>query len=263
MEDGGGKLKVGLHDVKIQPNHAMVSEGMKPGDYVHIIVSDTGIGMTPEVLETIYDPYFTTKPPGEGTGLGLSVVHGIVESYGGKISVESTKGVGSSFSIWLPITKKRQLESAYKPEMLPVGRERVLLVDDEPSIAKIGAQILKRLGYAVTTRTSSIEALELFRSKSNYFDLVITDMTMPNMTGDALARELIKIRFDIPVILCTGYSNKISEAQALDMGIKAIAYKPIIRSELAKTVRQLLDEHQGGSNLDRQLMKNNNQPRTL
>lgn len=235
-------MTVSLKDVQINRDHAVAKEGLRSGDYIEIQVADNGSGMTPKTLGSIFDPYFTTKPAGEGTGMGLSVVHGIVESYGGKITVESTLGKGTLFAIYLPITKKRQLDRTYESENLPIGKEHILLVDDEPAIAKVSAQILERLGYTVTTQTSSLEALELFRSRSQDFDLIITDMTMPNMTGDILASELIKLRPRIPVILCTGYSKKIPDEQIQEKAINAIAYKPIIKSELAKTVRKVLDE---------------------
>ena len=189
-----------------------------------------------------FEPYFTTKAHGEGTGIGLAMVHGVVESYGGQISVESQLGKGTTFTIHLPITKKQSAQGAYVPEELPTGTERILFVDDEAPIAKMGSQILERLGYSVTTRTSGIEALELFRTKPNDFDLVVTDMTMPNLTGDKLAVELMKIRPEIPVILCTGYSKKISDETASEIGIKAFAYKPVVKADLAKSVRKVLDE---------------------
>jgi CheY-like chemotaxis protein len=169
-------------------------------------------------------------------------VHGIVESYDGKITVDSQLGKGTIFSICLPVTEKRSARGAYVPKQLPTGTEHILFVDDELPIAKMGGQILERLGYRVTVRTSSVEALELFRSKPNDFYLVLTDMTMPKMTGDVLASELMAIRPDIPVILCTGYSKKISEETASEIGIKAVAYKPIVKADLAKTVRKVLDD---------------------
>ena len=189
MEDEGGILDVILKDVVIDSRNMASAGGIKPGDYIEIKVSDTGAGISPVILASIFEPYFTTKPPGEGTGMGLAMVHGIVESYSGEISVNSTLGQGTVFTIYLPITRKRKTNRLYESLELPMGTERILFVDDEAPIAKMGSQGLERLGYKVTTRTSSVEALELFKQKRNDFDLVITDMTMPNMTGDTLATE--------------------------------------------------------------------------
>jgi len=243
MEDKGGILEFGLKDVVMNMGANRKKLDLTSGNYIEIKVSDTGVGIAPEIIGSIFDPYFTTKGPGEGTGMGLAMVHGIIESYGGKISVDSKPGQGTLFTIYLPVTRKRQGgHHPYQPETLPAGTERILFVDDEASIAKMGGQTLERLGYTVSIRTSSIEALELFRTKPNDFDLVITDMTMPNMTGDRLAIELMKIRPDIPVILCTGYSKRISDETATEMGIKTFIYKPIVKVDLAKTVREVLDE---------------------
>jgi len=247
MEDKGGILEFSLKDVVMDRGVTREKLGLKPGNYIEIKVSDTGIGIAPEIIGSIFDPYFTTKNPGEGTGMGLATVHGIIESYGGKISVDSKLGQGTRFTIYLPMTGKRQEHHPYQPETLPTGKERILFVDDEAPIAKMGGQALERLGYTVSIRTSSIEALALFRTKPNDFDLVITDMTMPNMTGDSLAIELMKIRPDIPVVLCTGYSKNISEESASEMGIKAFIYKPVVKADLAKTVRKVLDEAKGSA----------------
>jgi len=241
MEDNGGILEFSLKDVVVDRSVNREKLGLKPGNYIEIMVSDTGTGIAPEIIDSIFDPYFTTKGPGEGTGMGLAMVHGIIKSYGGKISVNSKPGQGTLFTIYLPVTGKRHEHRPYEPETLPTGKERILFVDDEASIAKMGGQAFERLGYTVSIRTSSIEALELFRSKPNDFDLVITDMTMPNMTGDRLAIELMKIRPDIPVILCTGYSKRISDETASEIGVKAFIYKPIVNADLAKTVRKVLD----------------------
>ncbi len=242
MEENGGTLEVDLTDVRIDRVNTIHGLELKPGDYIKLNISDTGTGIPPEVMKSIFEPYYTTKKPGEGTGLGLSLVHGIVESYHGKIELKSELGQGSVFSVYVPIVKKDESYRSYELSILPSGSERILLIDDEVSIAKMESQILEGLGYKVATRTSSVEALELFRSKPSDFDLVITDMTMPNMTGDKLAVELMKIRRDIPVILCTGYSKKISGETASEIGIKAFAYKPVIKADLAKTVRKVLDE---------------------
>ena len=245
MEENGGVLTVSLKDTVIEKRFGERDIGLKDGHYVALSVSDTGTGIPPEIIDSIFDPYFTTKGPGQGTGMGLAMVHGIVESYSGKITVKSTYDKGTTIIIYLPITQKRKTQRSYENKQLPTGAERILFVDDEAPIAKMGARNLAGLGYSVTSRTSSLEALELFRAKPNKIDLVITDMTMPNMTGDKLAVELLKIRPDIPIILCTGYSKKISDETASEIGIKAIAYKPIVKADLAKMVRKVLDETKG------------------
>ena len=242
MEDEGGILEFSLKDVVVEKGLNRERSNLEPGNYIEMKISDTGVGIAPEIIGSIFDPYFTTKGPGEGTGMGLAVVHGIIESYGGNITVESKPGQGTLFTIYLPVTRKRQEHHPYQSGELPRGRERILFVDDEAAIAKMGSQTLGVLGYDVTTRTSGVEALALFRTGPNDFDLVITDMTMPNMTGDKLAMELMKLRPDIPVILCTGYSKKISDETASDIGIKAFIYKPVVKADLAKTVRKVLDE---------------------
>ena len=242
MEDEGGVLEVNLKDVKLDSTFTGLHKEMKPGDYLKISVSDTGTGISPDIIESIFEPYLTTKEPGEGTGMGLAVVHGIVKGYGGEITVQSKMGKGTVFTVYLPVTKKHIHIKPYPVEEVPLGTERILFVDDELPIVKMNKQALESLGYKVTIRTSSIEALEVFRSMPNDFDLVITDMTMPNMNGDKLAGELMKIRPDIPVIISTGYSKKISDERAAEIGIKAFAMKPISKAELAKTVRKVLDE---------------------
>jgi signal transduction histidine kinase/CheY-like chemotaxis protein len=242
MENQGGILSVELQDVSINPENVHQNMDLKVGSYVELKVSDTGSGIPPEIIDSIFEPYFTTKGPGEGTGMGLALVHGIAESYGGKITVDSQINKGTSFILYLPIKKTARSQSHYRPEILPSGTERILFVDDEEPITKMGSRNLESLGYSVTSRTSSVEALALFRSKPNDFDLVISDMTMPSMTGDKLATELMNIRSNIPIIICTGYSKKISEDSAAEIGIKAFAYKPIVKVDLAKTVRKVLDE---------------------
>lgn len=242
MEDEGGVLEVTLKDTVVKKDSFLYDQTIKPGDYVELKVADTGKGIPNDIKDSIFEPYFTTKGPGEGTGMGLAVVHGIVESSGGKIIVESKLMEGSTFTVFIPITQKRRIDRAYESEMLPSGTERILFVDDETLLTKMGSQILGRLGYSVTTRNSSIEALELFKVNPNNFDLVVTDMTMPNMAGDQLAKELMKIRSNISVILCTGYSNKISDEAAHQIGIKAFAYKPMVKAEIARTVRKVLDD---------------------
>jgi len=190
----------------------------------------------------MFDPYFTTKQHGEGTGPSLAVVHGIVKSYGGSINVKSEMGHGSSFDIFLPAIAGQEQLSDEKTTPLPSGNEWILYVDDELPLVEMGKKMLERLGYAVVTRTSSIEAVELSRQKLDAFGLVITDMTMPNMTGDNLARALMDIRPDIPVILCTGYSNQITQSQSKSLGIDAFLLKPVVMENLARSIRDTLDK---------------------
>jgi CheY-like chemotaxis protein len=193
-------------------------------------------------LDRIFEPYYTTKEKGEGTGLGLSVVHGIVKNYGGTITAYSEPGKGSTFHVYLPVIQEGgEVPGIAEVAPIPTGNEHILFIDDEPALVEIDKQMLERLGYEVTTRTSSMEALELFRTKPDQFDLVITDMTMPHMTGERLANELMNIRSDIPVIICTGYSELISEEKAKEMGIRAFVMKPLVIRDLAKTVRGVLE----------------------
>ncbi len=244
MEENGGTLKVELKDVTLDMNFLKEHQNLRPGKYLEIKVSDTGHGIPQQIIKSIFEPYFTTKSPGEGTGLGLALIHGIVKNCRGEILVESEVGKGSTFIVYLPILKERGVEvtEIREIEELPVGNERIMVIDDEPTIANVVGQNLKGLGYEVSIRTSGIDALELFRNKPDFFDLIITDLTMPNMTGDKLAVELKKIRPDIPVILCTGYSKNYSDKAVSKIGINAFIYKPIVKADLAKIVRKVLDE---------------------
>ena len=242
MEKTGGVLEVNLADVNIDRDSNGEQMALKRGEYLKISISDTGSGIAPDIIQSIFEPYFTTKGPGEGTGMGLAMVHGIVSGYEGKITVESTVGKGTMFTVLLPIHDKCCEQVPYEEENLPGGVEKILFVDDELSVATMSERILERLGYKVTVRISSVEALELFKSAPYDFDMVITDMTMPKMTGDRLSAELMIIRPDIPVILCSGYNKNISGERASKIGIKAFIFKPIMRPDIAKTVRKVLDE---------------------
>jgi len=241
MRENGGVLEVSLTDEELEADFTARHGDLAPGPYIKLTVGDAGHGMPPEVLEKIFDPYFTTKEVGEGTGMGLSVVHGIVKNCGGTITVYSELGEGTTFNVFLPIieTKTEPQIAAEKP--LPTGTERILFVDDEETLVDLGRQMLERLGYEVVTGTSSIDSLELFKTRPDNFDLIITDMTMPNMTGDKLAREVMEIRSNVPIILCTGFSARISEERAKEMGIKAFVMKPLLIRDLANTVRKVLD----------------------
>jgi len=242
MEERGGSLEVNISDTQIGPSAINGTINLKPDDYLQIAIADTGVGISPEVIDHIFEPYFTTKKSGEGTGMGLATVHGIVKGYGGEIKVESDVGKGAVFTIYLPLTKKSDSRAAYPPEAISSGNERVLLVDDELPIVEVSKQALERLGYIVTTLTSSVDALALFIQKPNDFDLVITDMNMPNMTGDSLAKEIKNVRPDIPIILCTGFSKRITSENALELGVNGILMKPVTLHDLANSVRNVLDK---------------------
>jgi len=242
VEQTGGKISVGLTEANLAGDN-LVRAHLIPGKYAVLSISDTGSGIDPMVMDKIFEPYFTTKAKGKGTGLGLSVVYGIVKEYQGDIKVFSEVGKGTTFDVYLPIMEKSsEVVTVLETEKYETGNERILLVDDEEPIARLEKQMLERLGYRVIFRINSVEALEAFKANPDAFDLVLTDMTMPNMTGDQFARELISIRPDIPIIICTGFSEKISQKKANDFGIKGFLMKPIIKSEMARMIRKVLDE---------------------
>jgi PAS domain S-box-containing protein len=242
MRESGGILEVGVREVDIHEPYEASSVGVQPGPYLRISVSDTGCGMKKEVLDRIFDPYFTTKGIEEGTGMGLSMVHGIVKSHQGAITVYSEPDMGSTFHVYLPRIENDDATTETDDEvLLPRGTERILLVDDEESIVNIGRKMLNRLGYTVTTRTDSLKALQMFMEQPDRFDLVITDMTMPNMTGTRFAREIMETRPNIPIILCTGFSELITEEKAKEMGIRELVMKPLIMNDMANVVRRVLD----------------------
>ncbi|MBI9083181.1 MAG: response regulator [Desulfobacterales bacterium] len=234
MGETGGWLTVGLHD-------AAPAEGGDGDRWVRLTIRDTGCGISQKVIERIFDPFFTTKEKGVGTGMGLSVVHGIVAGLNGRINLASEVGKGSTFTVFLPALLPEKDAVAPPAEALVFGTERILFVDDEPFQVDLGRQILQRLGYRVTTETRSARALERFRQDPDAFDLIITDMTMPELTGDRLAEALMAIRPDIPVILCTGYSERITGETAAAMGIRGFAIKPVVMKDIAKLIREVLD----------------------
>jgi len=238
MSEKGGTLEVTLENVSITEPEM----DLKPGPYLRLTVRDTGDGIKPEVTARIFEPYFTTKEKGEGTGLGLSVVHGIVVTHGGAITAESKPGEGSTFHVYLPRTDEaEEITEAKTEEPIPTGSECILFVDDEPILLEMVEQILGQLGYEVVTANGSLEAMELFRKNPGRFDLVITDMTMPKMTGIELARELLNIRPNIPIILCSGSIDQGLKGKARTTGIRDFLAKPISMGSIAETVRKALD----------------------
>jgi len=243
MREKGGVLEVNLKEVKVDGDNLTSYGELKPGIYLRLTVSDTGKGMDTEVLQRIFNPYFTTKSPGAGTGIGLSVVHGIIKSYGGQTTVNSKLGEGSTFHVYLPrVHTSSVAPSNLSTKPVPNGTERILLVDDEAQIVRMAQQMLESLGYHVTVRTSSLDAFEVFCTQPDKFDLVITDQTMPNITGTELAQKLMGIRPDIPIILCTGFSEVITEEKAKAIGIRKYVMKPVVKREMAIAIRQILDQ---------------------
>jgi|GEM_PF-2286315 len=242
MEDSGGTMRISLSEVEITVDDIEELD-VYPGRFLCYTVSDTGHGIGKHILDKIFDPYFTTKKAGKGTGLGLSVVQGIVKSYGGDIRVSSELGTGTEFHVYLPLIDKADDVNPATGNHLQntKGNEHLLLVDDEETILRMEKKMLERMGYRISTCSNSLEALELFRSSSDAYDLVITDMTMPDLTGEKFAVELKQIRKDIPVILCTGFSSKISVGTVESMGVDGFLMKPVGKKDLLKTIRSLLD----------------------
>ncbi len=241
MLESGGTLDIGLSDHSASPSDGD-PHGLKPGPYVKLTVRDTGIGMSADIMDKIFDPFFTTKKLGEGTGLGLSVVHGIVKQHDGSITVASEPGRGSIFTVYLPRIAATHRPDAVFDDEIPTGSERILFVDDEEALVEMGEDILAELGYEATARMNGQEALALFKSDPSRFDLVITDQTMPEMTGVELAEEILALRADMPIVMCTGYSQLVDANKARAAGIKAFAMKPLTKREIAKTIRKVLDE---------------------
>lgn len=242
MQESGGVLTVKLQNMD---RDDIMEKNLNLGDVPHVLLSiaDTGPGMDKITLEKIFDPYFTTKPKGKGTGLGLSVVYGIVTAYGGVTCVNSIPGKGTVFDVYLPAVGQdvvSGLHQALSP--IPKGNERILLVDDEEAVLRMEKLILERLGYRVEIKNSSLDALKAVKASPDSFDLVVSDMTMPEMTGDELAKKIMEIKPLLPVIICTGFSEKISLETAKSIGVKALLMKPIITSEFAATVRKTIDE---------------------
>jgi len=241
MRAQGGVIEVDLCDVELDSRSSLLMPDLKPGPHVKLSIRDNGHGIPPAVLERIFAPYFTTKAPGEGTGLGLAVVQGIVKSQGGGVSVYSEVGKGTLFQVFLPrIVGMDRLEAPVVEEP-PRGDEGILFIDDDATLAEFGKESLEALGYRVVAKTSSVEALEVFRAQPEQFALVITDQTMPDMTGMVLARRLLEICPGLPIILCTGYSEQVTQTRAQEMGICEFLMKPVVMRDLARAIRKVLD----------------------
>lgn len=244
MDQTGGALTVTLSGITLDQDAAETDPDLTPGKYLKLTVGDTGHGIAPDILPNIFDPYFTTKKRGEGTGLGLATVHGIIKSYGGGITVSSTPGQGTIFHLYFPVIEDPAEPAPEKqnPVVIAKSGASILFVDDGPAIADLGRQLLEHLGYTAEARTDPLEALALVTADPDRFDLVITDLTMPGMSGDKLASELIKIRPDLPVILCSEFSRDMSKDRAEAAGIKAFVSKPILKDNLAAVIQQVLGD---------------------
>jgi len=245
MSEKGGNLTISLGQCHVDDKMPEKPPVFKPGDYVVLTVSDTGHGIPPHLVKRIFDPYYTTREKGTGTGLGLAVAQGIVQKHGGGITFTSEVGKGTSFRVFLPISEHADTddvpEECVPDPVLPRGSESILLVDDEESIIHTGREMLEFLGYTVTCCLKSPEALDMFKTDPSRFDLVITDMTMPRMNGDRFAKELIAVRPDIPIVICTGYNPQIDETTAARLGARAFMFKPLTFQQLAFLVRDVLD----------------------
>ena len=242
MEETGGTLTIGLKNVQLDPRDLREHPGVEPGAFLRLSVSDTGMGIAPEIRERIFDPYFTTKSVGKGSGMGLSIVHGIVKNYGGFVTVSSEPGAGTEFGIHLPSVRQELQPETADEQSMPGGSEHILLVDDEELLADMNRSMLEYLGYTVTALTSSPEAFSQFQQNPARFDLVITDQTMPALTGIDLAQRMLALRPGLPIILCTGYSSLVSENKAKELGIRGFVMKPLSIKEISALIRNVLDQ---------------------
>ncbi|MDK9707160.1 MAG: PAS domain S-box protein [Desulforhopalus sp.] len=242
MEQQGGTLTISLGKKQLTGEDLGANPHMQQGDFIQLSIRDTGTGIPLEIRERIFDPYFTTKEVGKGTGMGLATVHGIIQSYGGAITCDSRPGNGAVFHVILPAIEKYSTRDTDSSALALTGREHILLVDDEEILAEMSTIMLERLGYQVTTKTKSFEALTAFQNEPKRFDVVICDLTMPGMTGIDLSRRLLQIRPDLPIILCTGYSSLVSEEKVKSMGIRGFAMKPLTKNDIATLIRKILDD---------------------
>lgn len=244
MEELGGTLTISLQKIIVSLKDLSSEPQVEPGNFIELSVEDTGTGIAPEIQEKIFDPFFTTKEVGKGTGMGLAIIHGIVKSYKGFVTCQSEPGKGTIFKLYLPIIEDLvscEIENVVL-NTTNIGNERILFIDDDELMAAMGQRILERQGYLVTVKKNSIEALNTFQNQPDEFDLVITDQTMPGMTGFDLARRILQIRPQMPIILCTGYSSLITEDKVKAAGIKGFAYKPLAKKNISELIRKVLDE---------------------
>lgn len=246
MEENGGRLTVTLENLILEKERSPKLWDLSPGQFVRLSVQDTGHGIPSDIVERIFEPYFTTKKLGKGTGMGLAVTHGIIKTCGGTITVESQVGEGTRFDIYLPGYEKEEGETIQTIKTLPRGSEHILFIDDEENLVDVMKGLLQRLGYRVAATTEPLDALELFRSAPDTFDLVITDAAMPHMTGDRLAKEFLAIRKDIPIIMCTGYSERVNPQNIESLGIRRLLMKPLAIRNLAVAIREEIDRQEGG-----------------
>ena len=248
MEETGGTLTINLKKKTLSlPDIPTTEPNIQPGDFLQMSIEDTGTGIAPEILEKIFDPYFTTKEVGKGTGMGLAIIHGIVKSYNGFITCQSRLNQGTVFQVYLPVIAKEALPETEPLDIIQLGNEHILYIDDEEILAEMGKHMFERLGYRVTVRTNSMEALAVFQNQPDAFDLVVTDQTMPGMTGIDLALRMMQIRPGMPIILCTGYSSQVSKEKAMSFGIKGFAMKPLARKDIAVLIRNVLDAEKSNS----------------
>jgi signal transduction histidine kinase/ActR/RegA family two-component response regulator len=245
MGEAGGRLTIGLSSITLGSD-SLPDEHVRPGRYVKLTVKDTGTGIAPVVQRRMFEPFFTTKELGQGTGMGLSVVYGIVKSYHGVIEVETEVGKGSTFTVLFPQARVfSAMEEGREEASFCAGKERILFVDDEPAIVEMTKTMLERIGYRVTAFSDCSEALRVFAGNPDGFDIVITDQTMPDMTGIALAKEVMAVRRNMPIIICTGYSETVSPEKAKNAGIREFVLKPVTKKEMARAIRRVLEQADG------------------
>jgi CheY-like chemotaxis protein len=240
MREKGGILEVRLEEKYLEKEDPLLYPELSPGPFVIMTVSDTGNGIAPEIIDRIFDPFFTTKEVGEGTGMGLAVVYGIVKAHGGGITIAGQPGAGASFTIVLPRIAGTVVKATEAPAPIPRGQGRLLIVDDETMLVDMSKDMLGNLGYEVTAVNGSLEALTIFQSRPDTFDLIIADQTMPHLTGLQLAQEIRRLRPGIPIILCTGYSDSVSAESVQAAGINELLMKPVTLLNLGEAVCRAL-----------------------